>query len=52
MYMCILVTHSGISHTLGLDVNIDHIMEIACIITDKELNIVAEVYTPASVYVP
>ena len=29
----------------GLDVNRDHIMEIACVITDKQLNVVAEVCT-------
>lgn len=27
----------------GLDVSRDHILEVACIITDKELNLVAEV---------
>jgi uncharacterized protein YprB with RNaseH-like and TPR domain len=27
----------------GLDENRDHILEIACVITDKQLNIVAEV---------
>lgn len=26
----------------GLDINKDHILELACIITDSELNIVAE----------
>lgn len=26
----------------GLNVNVDHILEVACIITDKDLNIVAE----------
>ena len=28
----------------GLDVNRDHILEMACIVTDKELNVIAEVH--------
>jgi len=33
------------NHTVGLDANVDKILEVACIITDQYLNIVKEVRT-------
>ena len=38
-------THGYVYVYAGLDVNRHHILEIACIITDKELNVVAEVHS-------
>ena len=39
-----LLLHVLLHDSPGLDVDTDHILEMACIITDGDMNIVAEVY--------
>ena len=43
IYIYILCIHTCVCHVAGLDADVDKILEVACIITDEDLNIIEEV---------